>query len=150
MVKNETKHKIKNGVIIFLSGLVILAVTAAAFAFSKIDSFELDTINYQIAGVTEEGAVESSDKSSLVSSLVEVDGLKITVADNAKAGYVVHYYDEEKEYISSSDVLDVDYSLAAPETAKYARIEIVPVDDNYISIFEKAEYTSQITVNVAK
>ena len=46
MVKNETKHKIKNAVIIFLSGLVILAVTAAALAFSNVDSFKLDTINY--------------------------------------------------------------------------------------------------------
>jgi hypothetical protein len=150
MLKNETKHKIKNGVIVFLAGLVILAVTAAAFAFSNVDSFALDTINYQIAGVNEEGAVESSDKSSLVSSLVEVDGLEITVEDNAKASYVVHYYDEDKEYISSSDVLDVDYALEAPENAKYARIEIVPNDDNYITIFEKAEYASQINVNVAK
>ena len=149
-MKNETKHKIKNGVIVFLSGLVILAVTAAAFAFSNVDNFKLDTINYQIASVNEEGAVESSDKSSLVSSLVEVDGLEITVEDNAKASYVVHYYDEEKEFISSTDVLDVDYALEAPENAKYARIEIVPTDDNYISIFEKSEYASQIKVNVAK
>lgn len=150
MVKNETKHKIKNGVIIFLSGLVILAVTAAAFAFSKIDSFSLDTINYQIASIDDKGAVETSDKSSLVSSLVEVDGLEITVEDNAKAGYIVHYYDENKEYVSSTEKLDVDYSLTAPEKAKYARIEIVPTDDNYISIFEKSEYASQINVNVAK
>ncbi len=150
MVKNETKHKIKNGVIIFLSGLVILAVTAAAFAFSKIDSFSLDTINYQIASIDDKGAVETSDKSSLVSSLVEVDGLEITVEDNAKAGYIVHYYDESKEFISSTDKLDVDYSLTAPEKAKYARIEIVPNDDNYISIFEKSEYSSQINVNVAR
>ncbi len=150
MVKNETKHKIKNAVIIFLSGLVILAVTAAALAFSKVDSVDLGTINYQIASVNEEGAIESADKSSLVSSFVEVQGLEITVEDNAKAGYVVHYYDENKEFISSSDKLDVDYSLEAPETAKFARIEIVPSDDNYISIFEKAEYANQVNVSIAR
>lgn len=150
MVKNETKHKIKNAVIIFLSGLVILAVTAAALAFSKVDSIALETINYQIASVNEEGAIESADKSSLVSSFVEVDGLKITVEDKATAGYIVHYYDENKEFISSTEKLDVDYTLEAPETAKYARIEIVPSDDNYISIFEKAEYASQVNVSIAR
>lgn len=150
MVKNETKHKIKNGIIILLSGLVILAVTAAAFAFSKVDSYSLNTINYQIASVNEEGAIESSDKSSLVSSLVEVKGLEISVQDNSKAGYIVHYYDENKEYVSSTNLLNVDYAIEAPDTAKYARIEIVPVDDNYISIFEKGEYANQINVNVAR
>ena len=150
MLKNETKHKIKNGIIVFLAGLVILAITATAFAVSKIDSYELKTINYQIASVTEEGNIETSSKTSLVSNFIEVEGLEITVEDNAKAGYVVHYYDENKEYVSSTDVLDVDYSLTAPEDSKYARIEIVPTSDNYISIFEKAEYASQVNVNVAK
>lgn len=150
MTKNEKKHKLKNGIIVFLSGLVILAVTATAFAVSKIDSYELNSLNYQIASVGEEGTVETQNKTSLVSSFVEAEGLEITVEEDSKVGYVVHYYDENKEYLSSTGVLDVDYDLTQPEDAKYVRIEIVPTNDNYISIFEKAEYANQINVNVAR
>lgn len=150
MVKNETKHKIKNGIIIFLCVLVVITTASLAIAFSKVKSVDLSKASYQIAAVNVDGELDKETKSSLVSNFVELKGLEITIDENAKANYKVHYYDEDKEYISSTELLNVDYSLEAPEDAKYARVEIVPTDDNYISVFEKGEYASQIKVSLAK
>ena len=149
MLRNETKHKIKNVVIGALCALVVVATLGATIAFSKVDSVDLGKSSYQIASIVD-GEVDKADKSSLVSNFVEVKGLKIEVAENAKASYVVHYYDENKEYVSSTEQLEVDYSVEAPEDAKFARIEIIPTDDNFISVFEKGEYASQLKVSLAR
>ena len=150
MVKNETKHKIKNGVIVTLVLALGLAVVSSVFMFKNIKNVELKTMNFEIASVQEDGSVDSSGNSALVSDYVKAEGIEITVEENAKAGYKVHYYDTDKKYISSSDVLDEDYSLTAPEGTEYVRIEIIPIDDNYITIFEKNEYSNQINVTVAR
>ena len=149
MVKNETKHKIKNVVIGVLCALVVVATVGATIAFSKVDSIDLGKSSYQIASIVD-GELDKTDKSSLVSNFVELKGLEIGVKEDATAGYVVHYFDVNKEYISSTDKLDGDYSLEAPEDAVFVRVEIVPTNDNYISVFEKGEYVSQVKVSIIK
>ncbi len=150
MLKNETKHKLKNALIIGLCCLVAVTTAGAVIAFSKVDSVDLTPSNYQIATINDEGGLDKGDKSSIVSKFVDVKGMKISVEEDSTAGYVVHYYDADKEYISSTEKQTADYALEAPEDAKFARIEIVPINDNYISIFEKGEYASQIKVSLSK
>lgn len=150
MLKNETKHKLKNALIIGLCGLVAVTTAGAAVAFSKVDSVDLGTSSYQIASIDEDGNVEKASKSSLVSGFVETKGMEISVEEDSTAGYIVHYYDAEKEYLSSTEKQTADFALEAPEDAKFARVEIVPNDDNYISIFEKSEYASQVKVSISK
>ena len=149
-LKNETKHKLKNAVIVGLCGLVAVTTAGAAVAFSKVDSVDLTPSNYQIATINEEGGLDKGDKSSIVSKFVDVKGMEISVEEDSTAGYIVHYYDAEKEYLSSTEKQTADYALEAPEDAKFARVEIVPNDDNYISIFEKSEYASQVKVSIDK
>ena len=78
-------------------------------------------------------------KSSLINTLLGRKSLA-RVSSSPGKSITINYYDIDKKFISSTDKLDVDYSLTAPEDAKYARIEIVPVNDNYISIFKKHDY----------
>ena len=148
-LKNETKHKLKNAVIVGLCGLVAVTTAGAAVAFSKVDSYDLGKSSYQIASFVD-GEVDKGDKSSLLSNFVEVKGLEVDVKEDSTANYIVHYFDESKEYISSTEKLNIDYALEAPEDAVFARVEIVPTDDNYISVFEKGEYVSQVKVSIAK
>ena len=150
--KWQKKDKIQNTAIVILSLTTVASLGALVATNVSLETKVLKALDYQIATVADDGDVEKDGTSSLVSSLVNAEDLKIEISEKAVVSYKVHYYDEDKEWLHSTVELNVEYEAELPEgvEAKYARVEIIPNEDNYISIFEKAEYVSQVTVTVEK
>ena len=145
------KGKTKNVVIAVLSVLLVATGAALTVNLLKDDTKTLKSSNYSIAAVDTEGEVDKDKNSALVSGFVKVDDLEIEISENATVTYKVHYYNADKEYLSSTATLASDYVEGTlTEGTEYARVEITPTDDNYISIWEKSEYVSQITVTVER
>ncbi len=80
-----------------------------------------------------------------------VDGLEITLGENAQITYKVAFYDEDGKFVSMTDAQSEDFdNTNIPATAKTFRVEITPnqVDgkDVTITIWNIGNYTSQITI----
>ena len=103
---------------------------------------------YEVGAIAEDGDFERSEKTNIVSDLVEVKGLKVEV-DDEKLSYVVHYYDKDEKYISSTESFTGKYDateMVIPDDAKYARVEITVSDDDEISLKERLEYLKDVEV----
>ena len=150
MISLAKKSKIQSVVIGVLSAGLLLSAGALIMNNANESTYELTTSKYEIAELADDGDLVKDGTSSLVSGFVRADDLQIEMSENAVVSYKVHYYDEDKEWLSSTTDLTADYTGEAPENAEYARVEITPLNDNYISLFEKAEYANQIKVTVEK
>lgn len=114
---------------------------------------ELPSYSYSIGAVTEEGKLDSEDKTSITSDKLNVkDLVGIEIAEDAKVQVYVHYYDEDGKFIQSAEVIEGQELAEAPETAETFRVEIVPTDDDdgKISVFEKGDYAGTVTVTLKK
>lgn len=80
-----------------------------------------------------------------------VDGLEITLDDNAQITYKVAFYDEDGKFVSMTESQSSDFDTTnIPSTAKLFRVEITPnkVDnkDVEITIWNIGNYTNQISI----
>ncbi|MBQ2723240.1 MAG: hypothetical protein IJF72_01120 [Clostridia bacterium] len=117
----------------------------------QISTLELKSWNYIVADLDSEGELDSSDENIVTKDYIKVDGLEITVNEEAEITYRVVFYDEDKEYISETDELTTDFQDSEiPEGAEYCKIVITPVDDNEISIFEKGDFVEMLNVKYAR
>lgn len=117
----------------------------------QISTLELKSWNYTVADLDSEGELDSSDENIVTKDYIKVDGLEITVNEEAEITYRVVFYDEDKEYISETDELTTDFQDSEiPEGAEYCKIVITPVDDNEISIFEKGDFVEMLNVKYAR
>lgn len=142
------KDKLKNVIIGVLATTTIGAVAACFIVNANAETTALKSMHYTIASVDENGEIDTDSKSALVSKEVNATGLKFEYTKNATATATVHWYTSEGKYISSSEVSLDNPTVEAPETADKARVEITPIDDNYISTFEQSEYVNQVKVTV--
>ena len=157
MAKNEVGKKVLGGIGI---GAAIAALILSIGAFAKANDVdktkELSAFNYKVAGVNDNGTLDNEDKSSIVSDKVTVDGLTIdfTNDENPRVSVLVHFYDEDKKFISSTEAITADVEVEAVEGAEYARLEVVPNegedDDNEISYFEMLDFVKELKVSVNK
>lgn len=117
----------------------------------QISTLELKSWNYTVADLDSEGELDSSDENIVTKDYIKVDGLEITVNEEAEITYRVVFYDEDKEYISETAELTTDFQDSQiPEGAEYCKIVITPVDDNEISIFEKGDFVEMLNVKYAR
>ena len=152
--RNERKGvKIRNTVIAILSAISILACGALGFMIARDDTNELSWVNYSVCTVEDEGKLDKDGATSLMSGFLKVEHLEISVIENPSVTYTLHFYDADEKWLSESSALSVDLETAiegnadlVPEDAKFVRVEITPTDDNYISLFEISEYSSQVKV----
>ena len=133
------------GICLLLASMVVIAVR-----LGKIDKTrELRSTSWSIGRIDDTtGKVDSTDKSDLfTNTFLKVEDLKVEVKENAKVTVQINFYTEDKTFIE--DATDL---TSIPATAKYARIEIVPTEDNdgKVSIFERLGYIKQVTVTYTK
>lgn len=118
------------------------ALGSGAFAIGQLD----DTTGKLLTGKYE-------DKSGLYTEkYYKSENLEIKLKEDAKIKYQVNYYDADKEFLSMAEFTDDYVETDAPETAKYVKIEIIPMedDDDTVGVFEKGGYVGQATITVAK
>ena len=153
------KRKNKNGVMFFISFLLIAVLSVAViFAFVKIDKNEktktLDSnrFTYSIGLLDEtKGDYVQGTSSIYTKDFYNVDGLIIDVDEDATVKYKLYFFDENQELISTSEELSSDFdSTTTPEGAKYFKVMITPTNDVEVSRSEISTYASQLTVTINK
>lgn len=152
---HNKKNGIKNAVIAVLALATVCMGTALIVNGVSEPTKTLKTGDFHIATIEADGDYDGSGTTSLVSGYINADDLAIELEENAVVSFKVYYFDKEKEFISVTESYTVEtdgYNAdeVTPENAKYARVEITPLEDNFISAFEKSEYAAQVTVTVEK
>ena len=145
--------KAKNKKILKIVGGVLGAVVAFGAIFSIFkadDEVKLNSTKFEIAAVDKEGKVYESDTAIVTKDLISVNELKIEYKKDAEVEYRVHFYDGDKEYVSSTEWMQKDYEYEAVEGIEvvYAHVEIRPLDDDdgKVGFFEKNGYVNDIEV----
>lgn len=120
------------------------------------DRAETKTIGasaYQIATFDmETKKVDKSDDAHILSNYITTDGLTIVTSEEFNVEYTLHWFDEDKGYLSSSAVQKGDWNGSPVLNAEFVRIEIDPVkdDDGIVTLFELPGYVAQLEVTVNK
>lgn len=137
--------------------LLSLLLVSVVFAFVKIDRNEktkklgTNSFTYAIGLLNEEGEYEQGTSSIYLKDFCSVDGLTVEVKEKATVTYKLFFYDEDKEFLSATSDLSLNYDSASiPSSAEYFKIMITPTNDAEVSFFEISGYASQLTVSVNK
>ena len=133
--------------------VIVLAgtVTVLAIQLNRTTTATLSGTAYAVGTLDENGKVAESKENIYTKDLISVDGLKITVKEKADVQYKLYFYDADEAFVSASEEwLTADFDGTIPETAKYVRIVIDPLEDNEVSVFEVLGYADQLTVTYNK
>lgn len=134
--------------------ITILSVGLISVAVKLDDSIKTRDVRASeyIIGALGDTGQEKEDTGSIVTEdFINVSGLTITVKEDANVTYKLYFYDDKKEFISTSEELDSDSnSTTVVEGAKYFKIVITPTGDSEISNLEISKYAKRLTVTVNK
>lgn len=132
--------------------LLIGAVGILAVRLNKsITTKTIPATAYGIGSIDDSGKVVKSSEHIYTKDYITVDGLKVTVKEKADVQYKLYFYDADKTFLSTSlSWLAKDFDGVIPESAKYVRVVISPVDDTEVTILEIIGYANQLTVTVNK
>ncbi len=150
---DKIKWIITTGLIAILSvGLIAVGVKVSNNDTTKTLNNNLFT--YEIGVLDDNGDYLKDTSSVVMKDFASVDGLQIALKDDATVTYTVHFFNEDKEYISSTENLSVDFDGSAtnaiPEGAEFFKIEVKPTNDAEVSLFEINGYVGQLVVTVNK
>lgn len=151
----KTKKLFKN-ISLGLLGLGVIGAIGVG-ATKIVEHVKDDTkslsLSYEVGGlnttngryVDDESTIYTKDKFCSI-------GLKTTLEFDNEINYKIFYYDILDNFISSTDVLSEGYNDLAPTNGAYARIMIIPTndDDDKISWTEKYDYSKQLNIEVSK
>ena len=156
MATMSAKKTSKAALFTSIGAIVLAAVTSVAVLFGisakDVTTKTLNNNDFKIGGLSEVGKVIESKESLVSKDFIEVDGMTIEVdEETATITYDVAFYNEDKEFISTSEANNGDFDVAnVPENAKYCKISITPneVDGEAVklNVFNQAKYLKQITV----
>lgn len=138
---------------VFCIAVIVLAgtVTVLAIQLNRTTTATLFGTAYAVGTLDDNGKVAESKENIYTKDLISVDGLKITVKEKADVQYKLYFYDADKAFVSASEEwLTADFEGTIPETAKYVRVVIDPIEDNEVSVFEVLGYANQLTVTYNK
>ena len=150
-IKKKTQKYLQIGAIA-LGAVMLFGITSAILDDGERTLSPLT--GYQVAAVETDGDLDKDAKTNIVSNFVPLDKLKVT-NENEDISFVLHYYDDDKEFISSSAESMKEYDAAAegvtvPAGAEYARIEFTHAEDDKISLTELWEYLKDVEVSYEK
>lgn len=153
-ISSKAKSIIKK-VALVLAG--ITAITAVAFGVKAIVDYtknDLKEINpgFEVGNLGSDGKYVADEGSLYTKEAFGCYGLQVKPEFDSTVNYQLFYYDILDNYISSSEVLSAGYSAEAPLNGAYARMVIMPRndEDGKIGVFEKQGYISQLTIKVKK
>lgn len=141
-----------------VGGVIALALAGGLVANFALDESRVDTktigvTSYQIAAFdTGTQKIDKEDDAHILSDLIATDGLTITTSEDSNVEYVLHWFNEDKDYISTSEAQTGDWTGSVASGAEYVRIEIDPVrdEDGVVSLLELPGYVAQLEVTVNK
>ncbi len=117
----------------------------------SIKTRDLKVTEYKVGSLGATGKEVESTASIISKEFINVDGLTITLSDDANVTYKLFFYDNEEEFISATDELSADSNTTTVvEGAKYFKIMITPTGDSEVSTLEISKYAKRVTVTVNK
>ena len=131
--------------------VLVGTVTVLAIQLNRTTTATLFGTAYAVGTLDDNGKVAESKENIYTKDLISVDGLKITIKEKADVQYKLYFYDADKAFVSASEEwLTADFEGTIPETAKYVRVVIDPIEDNEVSVLEVFGYADQLTVTYNK
>lgn len=156
MASELKRHKAADAVkwvIVFV--LLLGAIAAIAMLAVKLNrQTTVDRIGpeaYSIGALDENGeVVKDADASIVTNKAFTVDGLQVTLGEEATVTYTLYFYDAEGEFLSATEALSEDFDGTIPEDAETAKIVVTPTEDEdgKVSLPEIFGYAAQVTVQV--
>ena len=153
MAKREKRKVFLIAISIILS---IVTFIATMIGLNNLATTEkLNRADYSIGTISETGSIIDSKKSAYTKDMYNAEEIKITLDENAQITYRVVFYDEDENFVSTTENLTEDYNVATtPENAKYFRVVITPnqvdEEDVKLNIFNVNKYTSMLEVEYKK
>ena len=148
---SRKSNKVMLAVLCIAVIVLVSTVTVLAIQLNRTTTATLFGTAYAVGTLDDNGKVAESKENIYTKDLISVDGLKITVKEKADVQYKLYFYDADKAFVSASEEwLTADFDGTIPETAKYVRIVIDPIEDNEVFVFEVLGYANQLTVTYNK
>lgn len=148
---SRKSNKVMLAVLCIAVIVLVGTVTVLAIQLNRTTTATLFGSAYAVGTLDDNGKVAESKENIYTKDLISVDGLKITVKEKADVQYKLYFYDADKAFVSASEEwLTADFEGTIPDTAKYVRVVIDPVEDNEVSVFEVLGYANQLTVTYNK
>lgn len=157
-LKKHIKSDKLKWVITFVSIALILGLLISVIVgLSNLQPTKnVGNLDYSISSIdTTTGKVIDSNQNIVMKNLGNVDGMTITLDEDAQITYKVAFYDEDEEFVSITASQSADFDAEnIPETAKYFRVVITPnqVDGENVTVtlLNMANYTSQVEITFNK
>lgn len=158
-MKYKTKKTLKNILLGVVCVGAVVGVAAGAKAIADYSEQDTKTIHptFAIGGLDSNGEYEKSEASIYTEEAFECKGLTIKLDFDHDVTYQVFFYEEDGDFISSTEVLDERYDEEVPTGATHARIEVTPQwtdvedeDDRKINWFNKYKFANQLNIEVDK
>ena len=152
----ELREHAKSDKIKWIIAFVLIAIIGLGLIGLAVSINQKETIKrigieaYSIGTLNETGEFVESEEGLCTKGLYTVDGLTITVDDDASVTYKLYFFGAEETFISSTSALSTDFDGELPEGAKYFKIAITPANDTKVEWFEINGYVSQLSVVVNK
>lgn len=148
---SRKSNKVMLAVLCIAVIVLVGTVTVLAIQLNRTTTATLFGAAYAVGTLDDNGKVAESKENIYTKDLISVDGLKITVKEKADVQYKLYFYDADKAFVSASEEwLTADFEGTIPDTAKYVRVVIDPIEDNEVSVFEVLGYANQLTVTYNK
>lgn len=155
------KGSIKSILLAVLVGILIIASISGIVALFSRETRSVSSLSFAVGALDDDGLYTSDKTSIYTKDWIACQGLCIEPDFEAKGSFQVFYYDERKQFLSSTELIDAQggvYKKGSDHVlAKYCRIVIKPepIDENgeYLADFEihwyeTAKYAGQYTITV--
>ena len=145
--KSIKHNKIAIGVLFALFAVLAVGLVAAMFRIdTQIHTETLTAVDYEVGSIDENEGTNVATAGSIRSkSLRSVDGLTITLKNDANVTYKIFCYNEDGTFISWTSSLS-----EIPASAELFRIVVTPTESVNINIFTVKDYSGQLVVTYNK
>ena len=152
-MKIKFNKKTKNIVLIVLSCIMLFGAIFGLVALFRQDKTTKE-INptYSVGALNATtGKYEETKSAIYTKDGFECQGLTTSLEFDAVVKYQLYFYSEYDEFIHKTGTLSwTFYSNDIPVNSKYARVVIIPNEDENISWLEKFNYSKQLNIEVDK
>lgn len=151
MTNYKKKNKLMVAGIVFLGVLILSVIVSLGVRLGGSQTYtKLAYGDYVVGTLNETGEFTKSGGSFVTEEFTSVDGLKITVKEDADLSYRIYFYGEDDAFISSTNSFAVDYNGIIPESAETFKIVITPMNDDDISLYDIMNYSADVEVKFYK
>ena len=113
------------------------------------DTKNISFLSFSVGGLDGTGAYMDTNTSIYTKDAFECQGLNITLDFDNMIEYKVYFYDQNNDFVHTTGTrTNAFVDTEVPFFAKFARIVVMPTEDDVVSTLEVNKYAKQINVSV--